>query len=312
MKVSIIVPVYNVEDYVLECLNSVKDLSIEYEIIVVNDGSTDNSLAKIREFESGFKGQIIVVDKENGGQSSARNIGIEEASGNYLFFLDSDDFIDKSKFEKFVEAVESDGVDIGFADYYYKKGEDLYLNKETEYRRKLANRYNNIYTGIDYGNMFFDTRNNFISSEAAFTLIKRQFVVDNNIVFKQGIYHEDTLFTLMCLLHANKVRYYDIPFYIYRIREGSTMTTINPLLIDKKLKDKNTIARVLFELKGKMNLNSMFLDTLIVDLLLVSVMHFKKKGKEINDIISACNNITYKSKIRVLLYRFLSLWYEEN
>ena len=69
MKVSIIVPVYNVEDYVLECLNSIKNLSIDYEIIVVNDGSKDNSLANVNEFESWYKGELKIINKENGGLS---------------------------------------------------------------------------------------------------------------------------------------------------------------------------------------------------------------------------------------------------
>ena len=310
MKVSIIVPVYNVEDYVTECLNSVKNLSIDYEIIVVNDGSKDNSLAKVNEFANSYVGELKIIDKENGGLSSARNAGINQSSGDYLFFLDSDDYIIKDLFESFVNDVIADNVDIGFADYTYLTHGLIEPNKEAVYRKKIAAKANNVVSGIEYGNRFFDKVHNFFNVEACFILVKASMLKDNHILFMRGIYHEDTLFTITCLMHANKARYCDYPFYVYRMRDDSIMHTPNPIVIEKKLRDKGTIARELFKMKKETNISALILDTLIVDLLLVSVMHFRKKASDITTIIAACKKLTIKSKIRVLIYKILSLGYE--
>ena len=100
MDISIIIPIYNVEKYVEECINSVINQSIKknIEIILVNDGSTDLSRSKIEKYK--LLDNIKIIDKENGGLSSARNIGICEAIGKYIVFIDSDDFIEKNFLEK--------------------------------------------------------------------------------------------------------------------------------------------------------------------------------------------------------------------
>ena len=312
MKVSIIVPVYNVEEYVTECLNSVMDLNIDYEIIVVNDGSKDNSLEEVNKFAESYKGDIKIINKENGGLSSARNAGIEKAKGDYLFFLDSDDYIDKHLFESFVSDVIKDGVDIGFADYcYLRKGVQV-PNTEAAYRQKIAQKQNDIVDGITYGDRFFDKVRNFINVEACFLLIKKSLLSDNLIEFKQGIYHEDTLFTVTCLTVARKVKYYDYPFYIYRMRDDSIMHTPNPNVTEKKFKDKGIIALELFEKKEELHIATKFLDTLIVDLYLVSIMHFKTKTPESQLIINKCELLTLKTRIRVAIFKILSLRYVKH
>lgn len=309
MKVSIIVPVYNVEDYVTECLESISNLDVEYEIIIVNDGSKDNSLEKVNEFAHTFKGDIKVINKDNGGLSSARNTGIDNAIGDYLFFLDSDDYIDKSSFELFLKDVINDGVDIGFADYKYLRAGIIDTENEAAYRKIIAKKSNGIVDGLTYGDRYFDSIHNFINVEACFLLIRKSFLDDNRIKFKQGIYHEDTLFTISCLVFAKKVKYYNYPFYIYRMRNDSIMHTPNPQIIEKKYQDKKDIALELFGMKEQNNLSARFIDTLIVEMFLVSVMHFKIKSKDANLIISKCKNLTLKSRVRVALYKILSLRY---
>lgn len=309
MKVSIIVPVYNVEDYVKECLNSVKDLNINYEIIVVNDGSKDNSLEIVNKFAESYNGEIKIISKENGGLSSARNVGIEKATGDYLFFLDSDDYIDKYLFESFVRDVNKDSVDIGFADYCYLRNGIIVSNTEAVYRKKIARKRNDIVDGVTYGDRFFDEAHDFINVEACFLLIKKSLLSENQIEFKQGIYHEDTLFTITCLTVARKVKFYDYPFYVYRMRDDSIMHTPNPNVIEKKFKDKGVISLELLKQKKKLHINAKFLDTLIVDLYLVSVMHFRKKSSDALLVINRCINLTLKARIRVILFKILSRRY---
>lgn len=97
---SIIVPVYNVERYLEECLNSLLRLKMEKEIIVVNDGSKDGSLELLKRYESMKLENFLVINKENEGLSEARNVGMRAARGRYIYFIDSDDFIDPVKFEE--------------------------------------------------------------------------------------------------------------------------------------------------------------------------------------------------------------------
>lgn len=101
MKISVIVPVYNVENYLEKCLNSLVNQTLEeIEILVINDGSTDYSQKIIDEFQKKFPQKIKVFSKENGGLSDARNFGIERASGNFLAFVDSDDYISENMLQE--------------------------------------------------------------------------------------------------------------------------------------------------------------------------------------------------------------------
>lgn len=312
MKISIIVPVYNVEKYVLECLNSISGLSLDYEIIVVNDGSKDSSLEIINQFVSSFNGSIKVISKSNGGLSSARNTGIFNASGDYLFFLDSDDYIVKKQFEAFAEDVIKDNVDIGFADYCYLRNGKIEANREAAYRKVIAAKDNLIRDGISYAELFFDKRHNFFNVEACFILIKRDLLLKNNILFKEGIYHEDTLFTLSCLVVARRVNFYNNTFYVYRMRDDSIMHTSNYKVIEKKFQDKGIIAQELYLLKNRKRISAVFLDSLIVELLLVSFMHFKKKNEFTKEVLNGCKKLTIKSIVRVLLYKILSIKYAKS
>lgn len=310
MKVSIIIPVYNVERYVTQCLESINNMSINYEIIIVNDGSTDNSLKKVQEFVDSYKGEIKVITKENGGLSSARNTGIQKANGDYILFLDSDDYIDKNLFASFAEDVIRDNVDIGFANYKYLRNGKIEDNTEAEYRKYIKTNSNYFVDGLTFGSLYFDKVHNFINTEACFLLIKRSFLIENHIKFKQGVYHEDTLFTITCLTIARRVKYYDYPFYIYRMRDDSIIHTPNPRIIEKKFEDKGIIALEIFKLKEKHKISLPFIDSLIIDLLLVSAMHFKIKSSDYCRIISQCKKMTVKSRLRVILYSLLSISYK--
>ncbi len=312
MKVSIIIPVYNVEDYIEECLSSVNYIDIDYEIVIVNDGSTDSSLDKIKAFAVNYSGKIKIINKPNGGLSSARNVGILNSSGDYLFFLDSDDYIDVEQFVSFANSVIQGNVDMGFADFKYLIKDQYVENKRTQFRRKITQSINSTLDGISFGERYFDRKSNFFNVEACFLLLKSSLLKEHNLYFKEGIYHEDTLFTLSCLAYAKAVRYYDNAFYIYRMRDGSIMHTDNPIIIEKKKSDKGLVSLELFNLKKKLHISATYLDTLIVDLLLVSVNHGKMFLPAIGDVLANCTNLTLKSHIRVLLFRIISLFYDKK
>ena len=117
MKLSIIVPVYNVEKYLAQCLDSLVGQTVEdYEIIVVNDGSPDNSQRIIDDYAARYPGLIVPMIKENGGLSSARNLGMNVAKGEFIGFVDSDDWVDETMYEKMLEAIERENADIAYCD----------------------------------------------------------------------------------------------------------------------------------------------------------------------------------------------------
>lgn len=129
IKVSIIIPVYGVEKYISQCLESVINQSYEnIEIIVVNDGTKDNSMKIVEEYL--LDERIKIINKENGGLASAKNRGIEEATGEYIYFLDSDDWIEVNTIEVLVE--ESNNLDIIYSNFWYfdEKNQKKRKNKE--------------------------------------------------------------------------------------------------------------------------------------------------------------------------------------
>src|SRR5690606_37960744 len=114
MKLSVIIPVYNVEKYVAQCLDSVLDQNFEpndYEIIVVNDGSTDGSLAIVQDYANKHK-HIKLIDKKNGGVGSARNCGMDHAQGKYIYFIDSDDYLIPNCLNVLVDTCERHKLDV--------------------------------------------------------------------------------------------------------------------------------------------------------------------------------------------------------
>ena len=125
-KVSVIVPVYNVEAYVEKCLKTLVEQTLEdIEIIVVNDGSTDKSKEIIQKIMKQFPEKMVYIEKENGGLSDARNYGMPYAKGEYIAFLDADDYIEKDAYQKMYELAQKEDSDMVECDFYWE-----YPNKQ--------------------------------------------------------------------------------------------------------------------------------------------------------------------------------------
>ena len=218
IKVSLIIPVYNVEKYIRQCLESAINQTLkDIEIIVVNDGTKDNSMKIVEEYISDKR--IKIINKENGGLSSARNTGILVAQGKYICFIDSDDFIEKSMIEELYNIIEEKNFDVADSDIF------LYDNKTHE----IKERKNKEYLKIEKGLFLWGKYN----VEVWNKIYKKRFLLDNNIFFEEGIIHEDELFSIKILLSTNKIEHINKCFYYYRInRSGSIMTDVN---IEKQL-----------------------------------------------------------------------------
>ena len=223
MKVSVILPVYNVEKYLVECLESAINQTLDdFEIIAVNDGSTDSSLNILEEYEKKYD-FIKVITQENKGVSEARNAGLKKAKGEYIYFLDSDDYIELNTIEYCYNLAKKNDLDIltfdakPFADKEYR-GKMLIENYKRDH--KLESRPIN---GIEFFNYSKEKRGYITPVWLHF--YKREFLTKNKIEFYPGIIHEDELHTMQSYILASKIMYIPNQFFNRRIRNNSIMTT---------------------------------------------------------------------------------------
>lgn len=138
--ISIIIPVYNGEKYLKRCLDSIVNQTIfsELQIIVVNDGSTDNTLSIIKKYKEVYGDNIVVANIPNGGVSNARNVGIEIATGKYLTFVDADDWVDQGCYEKMYRKAQESLVDIVAAGFFISNdNKDILKNIYLRARREI-------------------------------------------------------------------------------------------------------------------------------------------------------------------------------
>lgn len=216
MKYSIIVPIYNISSYIDQCVGSIVSQTYKnLEVILVNDGSKDDSLEKIREWGK-RDSRVVVVDKPNGGLSSARNAGLKHATGDYILYVDGDDWIDVKALAEADRFIAEHGqVDMICFDYYayYSEADKTrisYNSKET----------------ICSGERFFE--NSTFKMTAWSKLYRKAYLEMMGLEFLEGRLHEDLSYTIPLCLCADKVGYINQPLYYYRQnREGSIMTKVS-------------------------------------------------------------------------------------
>lgn len=216
-KISVIIPIYNSELFLDECLNSVVNQTYSnFEIILINDGSTDNSLSICKKYQSKYK-NIIIIDQNNHGQGYARNIGIKKSKGHYVTFIDSDDWVSNNLLRKMYDFSENGNVDVVVADIYKNKnGKNSYFSNF----QKLSTN---------------DNTNLIISHPGPVCkLIKKSIFTDNELFFPEGLFYEDLGTMPMLGVYARKIVNIEEGLYYYRIRENSTMQqkVFNPKLDD--------------------------------------------------------------------------------
>ena len=229
-KISVIVPVYNTEKYIEKCLQSILSQTMnDIEIIVVNDGSTDNSENVIKQIEknNNTKIQIKYFKKENGGLSDARNYGVKKATGKYISFIDSDDYIDKNLYKNLEEYINKDIDVIKFkmetVDENYKTIEKLNGPVfETTTGEKAFE-----YMCIE--DTFLDV--------ACIYLYKREFFIKNNFKYMLNTYHEDFGLTPLIIIQAKTIVSTKYFGYYYLQRENSITSVENKEKEEKKAYD---------------------------------------------------------------------------
>lgn len=234
--VSIIVPFYNVEEYLKECIDSLLNQDVPREIILVNDGSTDSSGIIADSYQQTHK-QITVIHQENQGVSAARNVGLIHANGEYVLFIDSDDWVEKNSIKHlYIQAIKSN-ADMVLGGTRYCYSDKLY----EPYAQILEKYHNNYFTGKEWFSTLF-------ASGVYYLLVycymyRRQWLIDEKLHF-ENVIHEDELWVCMALSKAQKVAILNNTFYNYRQRPGSIMHSLHN---KKRLKSLFYIANSLTE-----------------------------------------------------------------
>lgn len=232
MILSIIIPVYNVEKYVEKCIRSCENQDIpkeDYEVIVVNDGSPDGSLAIVERVAKEYP-NIKVISQENQGLSGARNTGLAAAQGEYIWFVDSDDWIEENCLKGLIEKLVDD-IDILQIPYIlaYEDG-----TTKTPAQKHLD--------GIHSGKEI--TEQGGLAAPAQFSVFRSKFVKDNDLKFYRGIYHEDSELKPKLVYLAKKISFYEKPVYYYLQRTTGSITSSFSL---KRAKDMLFVNRRLFD-----------------------------------------------------------------
>lgn len=223
-SISIIIPAYNVENYILACLESIMNQTYtDFEVICVNDGSTDDTQGVIDKV-CDIDRRIVSVSKEHEGVSAARNYALKLAKGKYICFVDSDDYLVPDALTKLFEKMETNQLDIVFFDTNsFFEDEDM-----AQEHQVLMNNYDrkfDFYNAVKGADLFTEmvTTGNY-RTNVVLMFLRRKFLEEIGISFYEGIIHEDNLFTFLCILQAEKAMYIPEKIYNRRIRKDSIMT----------------------------------------------------------------------------------------
>jgi len=226
IKFSIIVPIYNIENYLEKCMISLINQTYQHmEIILINDGSTDSCDEICMKYEA-LDERIIYIKKENGGVSSARNVGIQKMTGDYVWFVDGDDYIELNAVERLVNKLKNKDLDILVFNYFSVKNDVI---------KKIEMKYQN--EGIEKDKLYM------IQLPMPWAKVYQVNLFKNNgILFKEGIIYEDLALIPTLVNDTVKIDFCDDALYYYVQREGSTM---HKNIFKEKVDDKFTALEAL-------------------------------------------------------------------
>jgi len=213
MKISFIIPVYNCEKFLEKCINSCLVKNIDYEIIAINDGSTDGSLDILNDY-AGKADNFYVINQKNQKQGAARNRGLEIAKGEYVWFIDSDDWIINEDVYNLIKLLDQYNLDILRID-----ASDFYPKNECSKKRKCNHIPKTVYEGNE---VFLENK---FSVCVPFHLFKKEFLLRNKLFFLEGIFYEDNEFMLR--VFSENPRFYFLPKLSYGVYHSENSSTRN-------------------------------------------------------------------------------------
>ena len=283
MLLSIIVPVYNVEKYLRKCVDSllIQNLSPEeYEIILVDDGSTDQGGTICDEYATNHP-NVMVIHQQNGGLSAARNNGIDAAKGKYIQFVDSDDYLDPDVLKALVEKMENDKLDV--LRFNYRNVNERY---EVVEPNKDPKRFVNYSDEVCDGLTFLNERLGPACYACQF-VVRRDLLIDCR--FKEGIYFEDTEWTPRMLLKANSAASTDLMVYNYLVRAGSITLSVDEKKKRKVLDDKllliDALKTQMHQAEDKRWFEGMIAQTVISIISYVAANYYPNRKEVLNALV---------------------------
>lgn len=240
-SISIVIPIYNAERYLAECLASLgRQTFRDFEVIAVNDGSTDGSLALLRRAEREYP-FLRVIDQENGGVSAARNNGMAAARGAYLGFVDADDYVAPNYLERLYRTCVDTGAEISCCYYYYKFD-------APEFLWKYPFRCHGVFDRTQAMNLLLhDTQMQGLMWNKLF---RRELFTENQILFPAMKCLEDMIVMNQLFSHINRLAVIDEPLYYYRKHGGSALSAITPAKINDFMKAM-ALVRSMLEKSGQ-------------------------------------------------------------
>lgn len=208
-KISIVIPVYNAEKYLARCLDSILNQTFtDYEVILVNDGSKDDSILVCQSYVE-KDSRIKLIDKENGGLSSARNTGLKQATGEYIGFVDNDDWISENFYEKLYNTIIETGCDIAFCD----------VVRKNEKKHKIRLNLKSVQVAEEINEKLELAQ--FNSHRGVWNKLYKRYLFDNGLQFEEGKDYEDGLFTLQALCQCKNIVSVPDAYYFYFINPTS-------------------------------------------------------------------------------------------
>lgn len=226
IDVSIILPVYNTQEYLKDCVESLlRQGNISFEIIAVNDGSTDNSLLILEEYKSLVK-NFYVFTQRNKGQGAARNLALKHANGRYIYFMDSDDILVDDAMSNAISLLDKNKLDILFFD-----GDHFFDSTLLEEASNFQFNYKRTYSlgkfkkGMEIFSEFI--KSGTYSVSPCLFITKKEMIIENEILFEEGIIHEDEIFIVKLLYYTRESMHINKVWFKRRIRPNSTMTSEN-------------------------------------------------------------------------------------
>lgn len=303
MKVSVIIPVYNVAGYVGDCLISVFNQTYnDIEIVIIDDCATDNSMQVVEEVvkkaDAATRNKIKIVRHDhNRGLSAARNTGIRECTGDNVYFLDSDDEITPDCIEKLVTYQQETNADIVVGGYKLINGKSDFIYPTLRTTSCFIGNNKNIIKEYMRGRIYMMAWNK---------LVCKKILTDNDLFFKDGLIHEDDLWSFRCACCINRIAIVTAETYIYKIRPGSIMDAVH---FEKEIEWRIIILKEMLDCikKHKLETNRHVFSRLQEEKLSILYQCRKNNYREIAEKwYYTCPNIRTASLIRILRWYFFN------
>lgn len=282
--VSAIIPVYNSEKYIKKCIDSLINQTLKnIEIILINDGSSDDSLRILRQYEKRDE-RIVVIDQKNNGPSSARNKGIDIAKGEYISFIDSDDWVDETMFEEMYNSAKENNSDVVICDMkLVNKDEETYITGLNYPIRNLSER---AMKEIIFKELLSNSQFNSMANK----IFRTSIIKKNNIRLDKDIYYaEDWLFNVEFFRRSKKISYINKAFYYYRRGHESSSSSYNDDTFEKV---GLWIYRMRKEYANELNMNQYLgVDELFNVIIHCIISEFKRGDLTLKDKINRIKKI---------------------